>query len=141
MTSRDFRRARRPGESDSGTDLMRDAVQPARRAGSLRVVPERAPETPHSAPAPVRVVIEGVTPEIDGGRFPAKRVVGERVTIGADVFVEGHDRLAVALRFRRSSDDTWSEVPMELGENDRWEATFTVTEVGTWEYVVHAWVD
>jgi len=28
-----------------------------------------------------RVVIEGVTPEIDGGRFPVKRVVGETVTV------------------------------------------------------------
>src|SRR6185369_13340865 len=43
--------------------------------------------------------------------------------------------------FRRSSDETWHEVPMDLGIDDRWEASFTVTELGTWEYVVHAWVD
>jgi starch synthase (maltosyl-transferring) len=94
-----------------------------------------------SATAPSRVVIEGVTPQIDGGRFPAKRVVGERVTVGADVFAEGHDRLAAVLRFRRSGDETWREVPMVPGVDDRWEATFTVTELGTWEYGVHAWVD
>ena len=91
--------------------------------------------------SPPRVVIEGVTPELDGGRFPVKRVVGETVTVGADVFAEGHDRLAAMLRFRRAGDDAWQEAPMEPRVNDRWEATFTVTHLGTYEYVVHAWVD
>jgi starch synthase (maltosyl-transferring) len=122
---------------------MRDAVQAARVPRAPRVAQERGRETPRAAPptSPVRVVIEGVTPEIDAGRFPAKRVVGERVTVGADVFAEGHDRLAAALRFRRVGDDGWCEVPMDPGVNDRWEASFTVTELGTWEYVVHAWID
>ena len=93
---------------------MRDAVQPAKAPGSARVARERVRETspPASAAAALRVVIEGVTPEIDHGRFPAKRVLGDRVTVGADVFAEGHDRLAAVLRFRRSSDETWHEVPM-----------------------------
>ncbi len=30
-----------------------------------------------------RVVIENVSPEIDGSRFPIKRVAGERVLVGA----------------------------------------------------------
>ena len=91
--------------------------------------------------SPPRVVIEGVTPELDGGRFPVKRVVGQTVTVGADVFAEGHDRLVAMLRFRRAGEDAWQEVPMEPRVNDRWEATFTVTELGTYEYGVHAWVD
>jgi len=105
---------------------------------------ERDRETPRPAAAttgPPRVVIESVTPEIGGGRFPAKRVVGEVVTVGADVFAEGHDRLAAVLRVRRSGDATWQEIPMEARENDRWEAAFTVSELGTYEYTVHAWVD
>jgi starch synthase (maltosyl-transferring) len=105
---------------------------------------ERARETPRPAAAttaPPRVVIESVTPEIGGGRFPAKRVVGEVVTVGADVFAEGHDRLAALLRVRRAGDATWQEIPMEARENDRWEAAFTVSELGTWEYTVHGWVD
>jgi starch synthase (maltosyl-transferring) len=105
---------------------------------------ERARETPRPAAAttaPPRVVIESVTPEIGGGRFPARRVVGEVVTVGADVFAEGHDRLAAMLRARRAGDAAWQEIPMEARENDRWEAAFTASELGTWEYTVHAWVD
>ena len=45
-----------------------------------------------------RVAIENVRPEIDGGRFPAKRVVGERVIVEADIFADGHDAIAVAKR-------------------------------------------
>src|SRR5262247_2708868 len=118
---------------------MRDAAPPRHGTGS-RTGRERAPGRTAAGPSP-RVVIEGVTPEIDGGRFPAKRVIGDTVTVGADVFAEGHDRLAAALRFRRAGEDEWREVAMEPRENDRWEAAFTVDELGTWEFVVHAWVD
>jgi len=52
----------------------------------------------------LRAVIENVKPEIDGGRFPAKRVVGERMTVEADIFTDGHDALAAALLYRRNSD-------------------------------------
>ena len=45
-----------------------------------------------------RVVIEAVTPEVDAGRFPAKRAVGETVTVEADVFADGHDQVAATLR-------------------------------------------
>ena len=96
---------------------------------------------PNGAEGPARVVIEGVTPELDGGRFAVKRVVGETVTVGADVFAEGHDRLVAMLGFRRVGEDVWQEVPMEPRVNDRWEATFTVTHLGTYEYVVQAWAD
>src|SRR5215475_9270537 len=124
------------------TDLMRDTAQPERDVRLPRAR-ERGRETPRPAAAttgPPRVVIESVTPEIGGGRFPAKRVVGEVVTVEADVFAEGHDRLAALLRVRRSGDATWQEIPMEARENDRWEAAFTVSELGTYEYTVHAWV-
>ena len=46
-----------------------------------------------------RVVIENVRPEIDGGRHPVKRVLGEQVTVKADVFTDGHDSLACVLLF------------------------------------------
>jgi starch synthase (maltosyl-transferring) len=118
---------------------MRDAAPPRPGTGS-RTVSERAPERSAAGPPP-HVVIEGVTPEIDGGRFPVKRVVGDTVTVGADVFAEGHDRLAAVLRFRHAGEDEWHEIPMEPAENDRWKATFTVEQLGTYEYVVHAWVD
>jgi starch synthase (maltosyl-transferring) len=89
----------------------------------------------------LRAVIENVKPEIDGGRFPAKRVVGEPVTVEADIFTDGHDALAAALLYRRESDSHWSETPMESLDNDRWRATFEVTEIGAYLYTLQAWVD
>ena len=88
-----------------------------------------------------RVVIEGITPEIDGGRFPAKRTVGDLVRVEADIFVDGHDSIQALLLYRPERSETWSELPMQPLMNDRWFAEFTVTEVGRYRYSIQAWVD
>ena len=88
-----------------------------------------------------RVVIEGVNPEIDSGKYPIKRVVGEKVTVSADVFADGHDSVAVKLLYRRLEETTWSEVAMEPVGNDRWEASFSVEAPGIYLYTVKGWVD
>jgi len=88
-----------------------------------------------------RVVIEAVTPEIDGGRFPAKRAVGERVTVEADVFADGHDALSCVLRWRHQSSSLWNDVPMLPLVNDRWRAEFMVGELGRFFYTIQGWVD
>ena len=88
-----------------------------------------------------RVVIEGIYPEVDGGRFPIKRVVGETVVVHADVHADGHDALAAVLLHRRQGDAEWTEVPMEPLGNDRWRAAFTVAELGRYEYTVEGWID
>src|SRR5438093_822878 len=88
-----------------------------------------------------RVVIEGVKPEVDGGRFPIKRVTGEEVVVEADCFCDGHDALGAVVRYRRAEDRDWSEAPMSFVENDRWRGRFTVTELGAYRYTVRAWVD
>src|ERR687888_221777 len=83
-----------------------------------------------------RVVIESVSPEIDGGRFPVKRVVGEQVQVEADVFADGHDVVTCVLLHRRAGDTKWSETPMaELG-NDRYAVAFDVSEQGLYEYTL-----
>jgi starch synthase (maltosyl-transferring) len=87
------------------------------------------------------VVIEGVEPEIDGGRFPAKRVIGERVDVTADIYADGHDRLAAVLRHRTVGKSEWEETPFTALVNDRWEAHFTVTRLGVYEFTLCAWVD
>src|SRR5262249_8013475 len=69
---------------------------------------------------PSGVTIEGVKPEIDDGRFPAKRTAGEDVTVSADVHTDGHDALAVVLRFRRACSGEWTETAMAPLGNDRW---------------------
>ena len=88
-----------------------------------------------------RVVVEGLHPEIDGGRFPVKRTVGEEVVVGADVFTDGHDKLAAALLYRREGEREWREAPMAALGNDRFQAAFTVDVLGGYEYTVEGWVD
>jgi starch synthase (maltosyl-transferring) len=88
-----------------------------------------------------RVIIDRVEPEIDGGRFPIKRVVGEQVKVEADVFTDGHDVLRCLLLWRREGDRQWSEVEMETLPNDLFSAEFTVPEMGRYLYSLTAWVD
>jgi starch synthase (maltosyl-transferring) len=90
---------------------------------------------------PSRVVIEGVDPEIDGGRSPIKRTGGEEVQVSADIYADGHDQLAAVLRYRRAAELEWKEVGMEAKGNDRWTARFAVTELGRYEYTLQAWID
>jgi starch synthase (maltosyl-transferring) len=89
----------------------------------------------------LRVIIEGVHPEIDAGRFPIKRAVGDEIVVEADVFADGHDVLGAVLKYRRVQDEAWSEIAMEPLVNDRWRGAFTVTALGSYVYTVEAWVD
>jgi starch synthase (maltosyl-transferring) len=98
------------------------------------------PEAPDNS-GKQRVVIEGVRPEIDGGEFPIKRIIGDSVIVEADVFADGHDQIACRLLYRRSADPAWSEVRMEPLGNDRWRAAFPVSELGEYRYTIEAWVD
>jgi len=88
-----------------------------------------------------RVVIEHVTPEVDEGRFPVKRTIGDDMVVEADVFTDGHDLLGVALLYRRDRDSEWRDMPMTCLPNDRWQASFPVTELGRYRYTVTGWVD
>jgi starch synthase (maltosyl-transferring) len=88
-----------------------------------------------------RVVIENLRPQIDCGRFPIKRTVGETVVVEVDAFVDGHDRIRCVLRSRRIGDAAWLEVPMTAVGNDRWRGEFEVDGLGRFEYTVVAWVD
>ena len=89
----------------------------------------------------IRAVIEGVKPEIDCGRFPIKRVVGDRVIIEADIFTDGHDALSARLLFRAQGEGGWREAPMELLVNDRWRGVFNITALTDYFYTLEAWVD
>lgn len=88
-----------------------------------------------------RVVIEGISPEVDGGRFPAKRTVGDAVYVEADIFTDGHDSIAAALLVHREGSNEWAEIPMKPLVNDRWTATFRVKEIGRYGFKVQGWVD
>jgi len=87
-----------------------------------------------------RVAIEQVTPEVEGGRFPIKRIVGDTVTVEADLFADGHDPVHGLLLVRHESQARWTEVPLEPLVNDRWSASFPVKELGTYLYTLEGWV-
>lgn len=88
-----------------------------------------------------RVVIEGVKPEIDGGRFPIKRVVGETVVVEADLFADGHDALSGVLLYRHDSSREWQETRFQFVTNDRWRASFPLNRIGVYHYAIRAWID
>jgi starch synthase (maltosyl-transferring) len=88
-----------------------------------------------------RVIIEGVAPEIDCGRFAAKRTIGDSVQIEADIFTDGHDAIAAVLCYKRENENQWTESPMRAPVNDRWAGEFSVTELGRYVYSLRAWVD
>ena len=88
-----------------------------------------------------RVAVGSVAPQVDDGRFPVKRTVGDLVVVEADVFADGHDEIAAALRYRHEADPDWRETPMRALGNDRWSGTFAVPDIGTYRYSVVGWID
>ncbi len=88
-----------------------------------------------------RVVIEHVSPELDGGRFPVKRIVGDTVMVEADVFADGHDHVACRVLYRFEDESSWSSVKMETLGNDRWHASFQVTKMGRYFFSIAGRID
>jgi len=88
-----------------------------------------------------RVIIEAASPEVDGGAFPAKRVIGDVVPAEADIFADGHDLVSAVVLHRHDSESKWAEVRMRPLVNDRWRAEFTVEKLGFHRFTIEAWVD
>ena len=121
--------------------VLRVALRPARSVdiggwNRAHRAPAHHPEWRHDA----RILIENVWPEIDGGRYPAKRVVGDEVAVWADIFRDGHDVIAATLKFAFEDED-WQETPFAFYDNDRWVARFRPDRVGRWRYTIEAWTD
>jgi starch synthase (maltosyl-transferring) len=87
-----------------------------------------------------RVAIARVSPEIDCGRFPIKRVVGETVNVESDVFADSHDQVACQILYWQNENGVRTSPMKPLG-NDRWAGQFSVSELGQYHYTVEAWID
>ena len=87
------------------------------------------------------IVIERVDPELDGGRHPVKRVVGDELRVTADIFASGHGSLAAVLRLAPESEGGWREAPMRLIDNDRWSGAMELLAIGRQRYTIEAWPD
>jgi len=88
-----------------------------------------------------RIAIEHVEPACDAGRFAVRRIVGERVEVSADIWMDGHDKLAAAVLWRAPGEHDWHESPMRHVVNDRWQGNFPLVAVGRHEFTVEAWRD
>ena len=88
-----------------------------------------------------RVIIEEIQPQVDCGRYPAKRILGDWVNVTAAVFTDGHDQVAGRLLYRHSSEKDFRSTPLIPLTNDLWQASFPVDQLGDWLFTVEAWVD
>jgi starch synthase (maltosyl-transferring) len=88
-----------------------------------------------------RVVIEGITPQVDAGRHPVRRVRGDEVTVTAAIFADGHDLLAARVLFRHKSERRWRSSPMTAEGNDLWRGSFHLDRIGGWIFTVQGWID
>ena len=88
-----------------------------------------------------RPVISGIRPVVDDGAFAAKGSLGEPVVVETNIFTDGPDSLAAEVRFRHHGDAHWGTTPLSPLGNDRWRATFPVTELGRYQFSIRAVVD
>jgi starch synthase (maltosyl-transferring) len=88
-----------------------------------------------------RTVVCHVSPEIEGGKYPIKRVKDEWVQVEADAFADGHDLVSVRLLYRQEKSKEWNSAAMLAIGNDRWKGAFQCTEEGNWFYTVQAYID
>ncbi|HXG21635.1 MAG TPA: alpha-1,4-glucan--maltose-1-phosphate maltosyltransferase [Methylomirabilota bacterium] len=88
-----------------------------------------------------RIIISGVRPEIEHGRFAVKRTVGEKVAVEADIFTDGHDAVAAVVLYRYEQEAHWRLAPLHALGNDRWRGQFLVTKLGRYRYTLRAWID
>jgi starch synthase (maltosyl-transferring) len=98
----------------------------------------RSPAVDPNAP---RIAIEAITPKVDDGEFPVRRITGDTVTVAADILTDGHDKLAADLLWRPIDEKRFRSVPMTLINNDRWTADFPLERLGRHVYAIAAWKD
>ena len=91
---------------------------------------------------PAPIVIECISPVVDGGRYPAKRLRGDRLRVAADIFKDGHDLLAARVLCKAPGDTSWRQAPLEfVFDDDRWYGEIELDVIGPWRFAVEAWVD
>jgi len=89
-----------------------------------------------------RLVIENLTPQLDGGRYPIKRLLGKVVDIGVNIFKDGHDLIAAHILYRPVGATEYRTAPLAYHfDVDRWFGSFKADRLGRWEYTVEACPD
>src|SRR3954452_23437685 len=119
-------------------------------AGGVRMIDlPRATERVHErgpANRQRRVLIDAVRPNVDDGKHPIKRVIGDRLVVEADLLIDGHDRLAGVVAYRRKGSSEWRETPLSpaggapreddaaavQAPDDRWCGALVLDAIGQW---------
>ena len=94
-----------------------------------------------AAAAQSPIVIEHVTPTVNGGAFAAKHIVGKVLVIEADIFADGHDVLGAEVLWWSADDGERKAAKLTHIANDRWYATVTPDRIGRHYFSVEAWRD
>jgi starch synthase (maltosyl-transferring) len=87
------------------------------------------------------ILIEGVEPAVDDGRYPCKREVGDRLEVSADIFKEGHDLLDAVILYRARDESRWIQAPMRPTGNDRWAGHIPLERNTRYAFTIEAWTD
>jgi starch synthase (maltosyl-transferring) len=93
------------------------------------------------AAAVPRLRLETISPAVDGGVLPVKRVVGETVDVEASLFGDGHEQLAAELQWRPLDAEEWQTVRMDQLPNDAWHGALRLDRLGRYEFAVEGWLD
>jgi starch synthase (maltosyl-transferring) len=132
-----------PEDDIPPTPLAPDDVQIAILSAATPIVSQKATNSRmlREATQSPRIVIDRVTPNVDGGLFAARHIVGRPLTVEADVFADGHDVLRAELLWRADDETEWHRTPLAAIGNDRWRGMFTPARIGRWLFTVEAWLD
>lgn len=130
-----------PATAKKSTAKKTAVKAPAKQNATAAPIAKQAAAAAKPENGRSRVVVEGLTPQIDGGRFAVKRVTGDRVQVEADVFGDGHDLVRAHLLYRHANEPAWRAEEMTALGNDHWAASFPVDQLGFYEYTVVGEVD
>jgi len=120
------------------------AIELPPRTGRVFASAARAALEPSRPADPARarpIAVEAIEPQIDGGRFPIKRVVGDAVDVRATILRDGHDGIAAVVRVRHRDGAPARETPLLPLGNDRFGGNFAVDRIGRYDYEIVAWPD
>ncbi len=142
VINNDLSEGRRPSvATDDVVPAGEVRLVPAPDGGPVIAKKSTGPAALRAAAGEPRIVIENLSPRVTGGPFAAKRIVGQKVTIEADAYMDGHDVLAVELLWKAADQDEWQRLPMAPLGNARWRAAFTPDRIGRWQFTVEASLD
>src|SRR6266540_3720975 len=132
----------RTGTKDSSEeDKPKPKPKPKRKLGNRRKIKSKTKLTYEPLQIKNYIAIENVYPELDSGRFPVKRTVGEALEVWADIFNSEHGKIGATIKYRKEGTERWDYTPMQYFDNDRWTGKFLLSQIGRYEYSIEAWTD